>query len=282
MFLTLPDNYQDRARRLETIGAIVSLPDGTTYTVRNLLTDQDDNLKLAKSGKAGAGFYTVGLSLAPAMLAGMGNVCPSASPACLAGCLNTAGKGLVQNGHGRYMVQAARIAKTRVLLSRDADVRADGVSLLVYQLERAQAKAHAAGLRLAVRLNVLSDLKWETMAPWLFTRFPDVQFYDYTKIYSRLGHTPANYDLTFSRSEVNGAYATAALARGFRVAVVFNNRHGLPAEYYGVRVVNADRHDLRFLDGSSVIAGLLSKGKLKGNGAGTSARGFVVSHAGGF
>src|SRR5262249_38689973 len=96
-FFTLPDNYLDRAKRAEKHGIAVTLADGSTYHVKNLLTQQDDNIKLAKSGKANAGYYTVGLSLAPAMMAGMGNVCPNASPECVKGCLVFAGKGMVQN-----------------------------------------------------------------------------------------------------------------------------------------------------------------------------------------
>jgi hypothetical protein len=265
-FYTLPNDYAERGKRLTRDGLTVKLADGTPYTVRQLLTEQDDNIKLAKSGKVdGAKFYTVGLSLAPYTLAGMGSVCASASPACIAGCLNTAGKGLVKDASGRQTVQNARIAKTRAALARDTDTRADFVSMLVWQLERAKTRARKVGLRLAVRLNVLSDLPWENMAPWLFERLPDVQFYDYTKVYARLGTVPSNYDLTFSRSEKNDTDCASAIARGFRVAVVFNNRKPLPETWNGARVVDADLHDMRFLDGPGVVSGLKAKGKLRGS-----------------
>ena len=263
-YFRLSDDYRERGKRLTRDGLTVTMPDGTNYTVRELLTAESANMKLAKSGTAGAGFYTVGLSLAPYTVAGMGNLCASASPACIAGCLNTAGKGNVQNAAGRFTVQDARIAKTRALLSRDASTRDDVIAMLVWQLERAHNKAVRKGLKLAVRLNVLSDLPWERLAPWLFVHFADVQFYDYTKVYARLGTTPANYDLTFSRSETNEEHAVLALSRGFRVAVVFTNRAPLPATWNGARVIDADLHDLRFIDGSGVVSGLKAKGKLRG------------------
>lgn len=274
-FYTLPADWRERARKVRTSGQTVDLVDGTPYTVRNLLTEESANLKLSKSGTVGAGFYSVGLSLAPSTLAGMGNLCPNASPACLAGCLNTAGKGLVQSADGAYMVQNARVAKTRFALSRDLDVRANFISALVDQLERAERKARKNGKRLAVRLNVLSDLPWEKLAPWLFERFSTVQFYDYTKNAKRFASLPANYDLTFSRSEVNGPEVDTVLRNGGRVAVVFSHRAELPAVWNGYTVIDADKHDLRFLDGASVICGLKAKGQLKRRGY--DAGGFVVT-----
>ena len=79
-----------------------------------------------------------------------------------------------------------------------------------------------------VRLNVISDVPWELVAPWIFDRFPGTPygqdralqgFYDYTKIVGR--QTPRNYDLTFSFSGTNYSRAAWELDRGRRVAVVF-------------------------------------------------------------
>jgi hypothetical protein len=94
----------------------------------------------------------------------------------------------------------------------------------------------------------------------LLERFPDVQFVDYTKIYSRLANAPANLSLTFSRSESNEAECMAALAAGHNVAIVF--AHGLPISrlWNGYRVIDGDKHDLRHLDPKSVVVGLSPKG----------------------
>jgi hypothetical protein len=105
--------------------------------------------------------------------------------------------------------------------------------------------------------------------------FPDVQMYDYTKSAERMtsfvnGEMPKNYHLTFSRSETNGAIALAFLRSGGNVAMVF--RKSLPSEYYGHEVINGDETDLRFLDGSGKIVGLVEKGKAKKDDSG-----FVIS-----
>lgn len=79
-----------------------------------------------------------------------------------------------------------------------------------------------------VRLNVISDVPWELVAPWIFDMFPGTPygrganrhaFYDYTKVVGR--QPPQNYDLTFSFSGTNYSEVAWELNRGRRVAVVF-------------------------------------------------------------
>ena len=48
---------------------------------------------------------------------------------------------------------------------------------------------------------------------------------------------------------------------GGNVAVVFRNQ--LPDTWNGVEVVNGDENDLRFLDKSGVVVGLIEKGRAK-------------------
>jgi hypothetical protein len=98
----------------------------------------------------------------------------------------------------------------------------------------------------------------------LFEHFPSVQFYDYTKIPTRKIADIPNYNLTWSYSAFNPKYAEyfdTALDKGMNVAVVFN--HDLPKEFKGVRVIDGDKHDLRFLDGTNVVVGLRAKGKAR-------------------
>ena len=90
--------------------------------------------------------------------------------------------------------------------------------------------------------------------------FPDVQFYDYTKLANRKD-LPSNYRLTFSLAEDNEVQAWAALTLGINIAVVFKNR--LPENFMGHRVINGNESDLRFLDPMGVIVGLKAKGKAK-------------------
>jgi hypothetical protein len=89
--------------------------------------------------------------------------------------------------------------------------------------------------------------------------FPDVTFYDYTKIPNRDVANIPNYSLTFSRNEVND---DVAWSQSLNVAVVFRVRKhdALPATWHGRKVIDADLTDLRFLDPVNVVCGLRPKG----------------------
>src|SRR5690606_7460905 len=152
------------------------------------------------------------LSLSPSSASGAGNVCPFASPGCSAVCLNYAGRGQMSN------VQQARIEKTRFWFSDK-----DGfLELLETDLSRVNQQAVRHGKRAAVRLNVFSDIPWERFLD--LQSYSNIQFYDYTKIYKRLGRTPKHYYLTFSLSETNEKEGQKALEQGFNVAVPFREK----------------------------------------------------------
>lgn len=230
------------------------------------------NPKTAKG--EGYGYLTAVLHLAPARLSGR-NVCPGATAGCIAGCLNTAGRGGIAKGGATVdvdgfalpdnAIQRARIARTRFLY---AD-RAGFVARLEREIEAHVRRAERHGLKAAVRLNGTSDLWWPAIAPGLFERFPTVRFYDYTKVTAYFTRKrPANYDLTLSRGEGRDREARAALLTGERVAVVFDR---LPETYLGARVIDGDATDLRFLDPRGVVVGLKAKGRAKRD-----ASGFVV------
>jgi hypothetical protein len=99
----------------------------------------------------------------------------------------------------------------------------------------------------------------------IFTAFPEVQFYDYTKVLGRKVKDISNYQLTFSAADGNDADVTKAIAQGYNVAVVFGIKKtvAMPETYLGMTVFNGDQTDLRFLDPKSVIVGLYAKGKAK-------------------
>lgn len=233
------------------------MADGTTVVINRLLGKGDSNVKLAKSEKSGKGIMTLGLSLAPAMSSGF-QVCGSASDGCIKACIYTSGFG------GFFpSIPAARIAKTRAFFQN----RQAFVAMLIREIGNGLKRAKAKRKRLAVRLNVFSDLPWEKLVPELFALFPTVQFYDYTKhtlraIAHAKGQLPSNYHLTYSRSEVNEADAIAVLTIGGSVAVVFDKKQ-LPTTWQGFEVINGDETDLRFLDKRGVVVGLYAKGKGK-------------------
>ena len=102
--------------------------------------------------------------------------------------------------------------------------------------------------------------------------FPDVQFYDYTKLDNRFINKklPANYHLTFSRAEDND-HKLKKVLKHTSAAVVFADK--LPKTWRGYPVINGDEHDARFTDaGPGVIIGLIAKGKARHDSSG-----FVVN-----
>jgi hypothetical protein len=116
-----------------------------------------------------------------------------------------------------------------------------------------------------MRLNGTSDIRWEIYKVYngnnIFQEFPNVIFYDYTKIPNRRIDGIPNYSLTFSRAESNQKYTELAIQNGFNAAVVF--RDTLPTTWNGIPVIDGDIDDLRFLDPKNVIVGLKAKGKAK-------------------
>lgn len=231
------------------------------YPLSSLLADGDSNTKLRKSNKKSVEYFTAGLSLAHYNTSGF-NVCPSASKGCASACLFYAGYGAYEN------VQRARIAKTIAFMTQ----REKFISLLRKDLERFERKANKLNKKLAVRLNVLSDIPWEKYG--IIQDFPNVQFYDYTKQLKRmLSDPPHNYHLTFSRSEVNESDSIEVLRKKRNVAVVFNE---VPNKWKRFKVVNGDETDLRFLDPKGCVIGLKAKGRAKRDKSG-----FVVSNVDG-
>ena len=204
------------------------------------------------------GYLTAIMHLAPAKLSGY-NVCPMASKGCTAACLNTTGNGLYP------ATQAARIRKTKLFF----EYRDIFMTLLVKDIQALVKKAAKMGLTPAVRLNGTSDIRWETIPvgshAHIFDAFPGVIFYDYSKIPNRRD-LPPNYSLTFSRSEDNDQACGEMILAGMNVAVVFNVKKDcpLPKKWLGMKVIDGDLTDLRFLDKRGVIVGLRGKGKARG------------------
>jgi hypothetical protein len=252
---------------------------------KHLLANGDSNTKLRKS--AGAGYITAGLSLSPAQEAGIGNTCPHATPGCRAACLDHQGLASVF-----ATIRAARIAKTQHFYH----YRADFLQWLRDDIERFQRKADRQGKQLACRLNVFSDIQWEQF-PDIVDRFPDVQFYDYTKNPDRAGLIAPNYWVTLSRAENNQDACLQALRFGKNVSVVFADTSGsfvgkrsklqtLPKAWNHFPVVDGDTTDLRFDDpragrnGTGYVIGLRLKAASHKERQAAIDSGFPVVHGG--
>jgi hypothetical protein len=235
----------------------------TVTGVKQVKLFTTNTAKMDKSNKLGKELNII-MHLAPANLSGF-NTCPMASPGCKAACLNT-------TGHGAYSTtQLARVRKTKLFFEH----RNIFLILLHDELRMWQNKANKMGMTLAVRLNGTSDIQWETVAPWLFTEFPNVQFYDYTKIANRFAkELPKNYHLTFSRSESNESEVGEVLRNGGNVAVVFSDFDwALNGTYLNHEIVDGVNTDRRFSDKRGVIVGLKAIGKAKKD-----TTGFVVQN----
>lgn len=228
-------------------------------STRNLLS-VDTNAKTVKGQKRG--YLTGILYLAPSNESGAINVCPHASAGCRAACLYTAGMGSFSN------VKQARINKT-LFFARD---RKSFVAQIKKDIAALIRKAKRMDLIPCVRLNGTSDLPFENFG--IMAEFPDIAFYDYTKNAKRMkrylaGDMPANYSLTFSRSETkrNHRQCEEIANLGGNVAAVFAGKT-LPKTYQGKRVFNGDESDLRFLDPTGVIVGLNAKGMARKDNSG--------------
>ncbi len=216
----------------------------------------DTNAKTVKGQKKG--FMTAILYLTPADGAGE-NVCPMAViAACDEPCLNTAGRGAMGS------VQMARLRKTLFFIQ----YREEFLAQIKREIAAAIKKADKAGFELLVRLNGTSDLRWENYG--IPQAFPQVQFYDYTKIVNRK-NIPANYDLTFSYSGLPAfkMFADRAIKNGMRLAVVFRTRAVVEKmlanseRFMGMEVVDGDDSDIRHLDPMGSAVALYAKGKAK-------------------
>ena len=188
------------------------------------------------------------------------NSCAMAKQAsCIDACLYTAGRGAFNN------VQTARQRKAEWFY-KDRD---SFMKQLYEDIKKFQTYCHKRNIQPCVRLNGTTDIRWELIkigAYNIFDWFPEVQFYDYTKIANRKCKDIPNYHLTWSYSNANPEYAKLldkALEQGMNAAVVYRKEYHKP-KWQGYPVIDGDSDDLRFLDpkGGHIVA-LYAKGKAK-------------------
>jgi hypothetical protein len=226
------------------------------------------------------GYLTGVLYLAPAKLSGY-QVCAMAATAnCEDACLNKAGLGGVYTS-----IQKARIAKTkrffedREAFMHDVVKSIRGLIRLARKPRRVKGR-FAKAFQVLVRLNGTSDIRWELIPVTidgieyanLMEAFPDIQFYDYTKLANRKG-IPSNYDLTFSYSGVKAYLPQVAKAQKalMRIAVVFRHVEDIPKRFIGMKCIGGDNSDVRHIERQNVVVALYAKGPAKHD-----ATGFVV------
>ena len=189
------------------------------------------------------------------------NSCAMAEQAgCVKPCLNLAGRGAFSN------VISARLRKATWFYQD----RAAFMAQLAKDVAKFAAACAKKGVQPCVRLNGTTDIRWELIklesGLSIFEAFPDVQFYDYTKISNRKVSHLSNYHLTWSYSGANASYAAqldSAIANGMNAAVVFRDQNTIPAMWQDYAVIDGDKDDLRHLDPKGVIVALYAKGPAK-------------------
>jgi len=234
-----------------------------------ILSPGESNPKVAKgmgSDEAGVDktdYHAAILHMSPANISGFGQMCAAASPGCIRGCLNLAGRGGMLSDE-MNTIQIARSAKTKLF----ADHPKEFWTILTADINNHIKDAAKEGKKPALRLNGTSDIAWEKIRPPelkgmnVFEAFPDVQFWDYTKRPERLPKNKhENYNLTFSLSEKNAGVAKKLLDMGHNVAAVMgaikparSGKKGgeLPSQFNvssgAYNVLDGDETDFRFLD----------------------------------
>ena len=232
-----------------------------------LLSNGEINHKLKKNKKDG--YLTYSLNFAHSDLSGF-NVCPMAQrlgsgkpnkklSSCSSVCVGANGFASIHPS-----VLESRINKT---LAFKLDTK-NFMLKLVSEVENAIKLAKKKNLKPTFRLNTYSDILWEKVKSNdqflkmnIFEMFPNVTFYDYTKIHNR--KVPKNYQLTFSHY---GDFdkTSDALKNGFNSAIVFQElpiKIKINNKIYSV--IDGDKTDLRIdekINGSSVVVGLKFKG----------------------
>jgi len=135
--------------------------------------------------------YTYAIYLAPANTSGY-NVCKNSTPECRLGCLATSGHAGMELTAGRCVIKNARIKKTRLFYEEPEFFMA----WMFAEIRQYQKKAKKDGFYFSVRLNATSDIDWQNVkisGQTVFEIFPEIQFYDYTKMPSKFYYKADNY-----------------------------------------------------------------------------------------
>jgi hypothetical protein len=209
---------------------------------------------------------------------------------CDVACLNTAGRGGMNN------VQRVRHDRTKCYYEHPELF----MELLHVEINQHIRRCKKSSRLCAIRLNGTSDLDWSAVAK----RYPQVQFYDYTKDLGRVRkwiemdaeprsfgsalirrhrQRPSNYHVTLSWSGASKVYMKRCLELmdldpQLNVAMVFRDNSTVQSligkTLFGRTVIDGDKTDLRFLDPASCIVALWAKGGAKHDDTG-----FVVDVA---
>lgn len=228
------DEMVDFVSRVYDAG-FVNRSQATRLTNISYLGGVDVSAKIKKGKKLNVATYVMYLKPYKSLF---GNNCAKGQN-CYKPCLDTSGR--VKMDIKEFKILRARYFRTILFY-----VNREYFNSWLFAEIDAQSKLHDSFM---VRLNGTSDL-----SPLLFKvdgvnvldAFPDVQFYDYTKISKRAELIRDNYHLTFSFDGYNMDECLEMMSRGINVSIVVDG--SMPESYLGVEVFSMDETDLRPLD----------------------------------
>ena len=237
----------------------VSRSNAKKLTGLSYLGSINSSAKTEKGKKYNIDTYIV--YLAPANLSGY-NVCMGATKECKLGCLHTSGRTAIEICSNKNIIQNARIKKTKLFFEQTAFF----LDWITAEISAAKKLSESKGNLFAVRLNGTSDINYLNYPVKnkknIFVLFPDIQFYDYTKVYNRFFQDmPANYHLTYSYTGRNKNNSLKVLQKGYNVAVIFNTKKfsDIPKTWNNYKIINGDLTDYRPADKKNSIVALTFK-----------------------
>jgi len=203
-----------------------------------------------KTEKGAEKYETYIMYLQPADKVAAKTLCVFAEKAgCKKDCLISSGMLGMTTG------QNAATKRTVLMLLRPIEFRTSVLS----EIDKAERKALKTGIPALFRLNGTSDIDFND----IIKMRPFSQFYDYTKITSRIRKNKlTNYDLTFSGSMFSSqakAQLRKAIDNKYRIAIAFNTAKTKFDTLTMPNLTSFDDTDLRHLDGP-VIGTLTRKG----------------------
>ena len=233
-----------------------------------------NNPKLIKNEKIDV--LTNGLMFAPTNWSEY-NTCSNASFGCGINCLVESGHGeRHMQSNGVHVVHIARMIRT-ILFFEYRELFFEKLEREIINFDK---KAKRQGYKTGLRLNTMSDIKWEKITirdnKTIFALYPSIYWYDYTKDINRDISTIPNYHLTFSLNEKNGLLVGLAFKKDMNVTVVIRNKKNgkewlpKPKTYtldlgngftITKEAVDGDEHDFRPIDGNNKFVLLNPKGK---------------------
>jgi len=232
----------------------ISKAQARRVTGLSYLGSVSETVKHKKSLKYGE--LTYSLYLAPAKMSGS-EVCPGRTAECSKLCLNESGYNTMKQDINGEHINDSRITKTRLFF----EDREFFMKMMIAEIRSGITRAQKLNYKFSVRLNNTSDispLAFVLHGKNILEMFPDTNFYDYSKVKSRvdLMKKYRNYNVTFSYTGYNLTECELMLLNKINVAIVFKV---VPNTFMGYKVIDGDLNDLRYRDLKGVIVALKYK-----------------------